>query len=206
MLSPNATPSSAISETLDLGALLGQIHAFELIGGRCSAAQAASLRRLRDDKGFRRVTRRRREFCSRYLKMTGRQADKIIRLWEELGAAYFDLAQFTRISPEAYRAIAPAIRDGTLRLDGEVIPLTGENARRVAVAVAELRRRVTRDPARQLPVHQRIARIEQRATLLIGELREISRRERCGENWLLVTNTVERLRTALQRIEAENGM
>jgi len=42
--------------------------------------------------------------------MTGRQADKIIHLWEELGADHFDLARLTRISPETYCAIAPAIR------------------------------------------------------------------------------------------------
>lgn len=105
MPNPNAEPPAAVAETLDLGSILGQHQAFELIGGRCSAAQATSLRQLREDKKFRPVTRRWREFCLRYLKMSGRQADKIIRLWEELGAGYFELARFTRISPETYRAV-----------------------------------------------------------------------------------------------------
>lgn len=52
---------------------------------------------------------------------------------------------------------------------------------------------------RQLPVHRGIA------ALLVSEPREISRRERCSENWLLVTGVASRLRAALHRIEIENG-
>ncbi len=88
MQSLSATPPPEVAETLDLGSLLGQLQAFE--------------------------PQRWREFCLRYLKMTGRQADKIIQLWEELGAGYFDLARLTPVSPETYRAIAPGIRDGVL--------------------------------------------------------------------------------------------
>jgi hypothetical protein len=206
MQKQNAEPPATISETLAVGTLLGQHQALELIAGRCSAAQAASLRQLRDDKTFRRVTRQWRAFCPRFLKISGRQADRIIRLWEELGASYFDLAQLTPISAETYRAIAPAVRDGALHYNGEAIALTSENSGRVGAAIAELRRRVCRHPAPQLPMHQRIAELEKRAVLLASELHEISRKERCGENWLAFMGVLSRLSAAIRRIEAENDL
>jgi hypothetical protein len=206
MRSLSATPPPEVAETLDLGSLLGQFQALELISGRCSAAQAASLRQLREGKTFRRVTQRWREFCWQYLNMTGRHADKIIQLWEELGAAYFELARLTPVSPETYRAIAPAIRNGVLHCNGEAIELSSGNSRRVAIAVAELRRRTSPKAARCLPMHRRIAAVEKRATLLVAELAEISRKERYGENWLLFTGVLSRLSAALRRIEAENEL
>jgi len=202
----NIEPPAEVSETLELGSLLGQHLAFELIGGRCSAARAASLRQLREDKTFRRVALRWREFCPRYLKMSGRQADKIIHLWEELGAGYFELAQLTPVSPETYRAIAPAIRDGALHCNGEAIELNGTNALRVAAAVAELRRRASHNPGPYIPMHRRIAALDRRAALLVAELGEISRKERCGENWLFFTGVLSRLSVAIRRIEAENSL
>ena len=45
----------------------------------------------------------------------------------------------TRVSPETFRAIAPAIQDGALHYQGEVIALNPENSHRVAAAVAGLR-------------------------------------------------------------------
>jgi hypothetical protein len=205
MSNRSTEPPAEVADTLDLGSILGQLQSFELIGGRCSAAQAASLRQLREDKTFLRVTRQWRKFCPRYLKMGGRQADRIIQLWQELGAGYFDLARLTRISPETYRAIAPAIRDGAIHCNGEAIELSGGNSRRVAAAVVELRRRICPNPAPYLPMHRRIAALDKRAMHLVAELTEVSRKERCGENWLLFTAVLSRLSAALRRIEAENA-
>ena len=81
-----------------------------------------------------------RDFCSRYLRMSGSQADKIIHLWEEFGEGFFKVAQLTRISPQTYRAIAPAVREEALHLNGEVIELRVENSRQLAEAVARHRR------------------------------------------------------------------
>ena len=41
-----------------------------------------------------------KEFCPKFLKMTSNHADRIIRLWQEFGAGYFELAQLTRVSAE----------------------------------------------------------------------------------------------------------
>src|SRR5690349_25180288 len=97
---------------LDLGSVMGQCHTFGAIAGLCSAAQAATLKRLREERCYLRVSANWRAFCTDYLKMSQTQADHIIQLWDEFGAGYFELAQLTRISPATYRAVAPTIHNG----------------------------------------------------------------------------------------------
>jgi hypothetical protein len=166
----------AVDEMLDLGMILGQNQAFGFLAGRCSAAQAETIRRLRNEKLYKRVTEHWKEFCPRYLKMSGTQADSIIRLWEEFGAGYFEIAQLTRVSPETYRAVAPAVENGVLSLNGEQIELTIENSRKVAAAVSEVRRSLpAKKPAADLPVIERIDRLDQLCTAIIDEFAGIKR-------------------------------
>ena len=58
---------------------------------------------IRNDKLYNGRTEHWGDFCTRYLKMTKQNADRIIRLLEEFGPGYFQLSQITRISPETYR-------------------------------------------------------------------------------------------------------
>ncbi|MGO9439047.1 MAG: hypothetical protein ACLPXM_00715, partial [Terriglobales bacterium] len=85
---PHSTDTPAPANPLELGSILGQSQAFGLVAGHCSAAQAACLHPLRTTREFRRVTGCWRDFCSCHLGIDGRNADKIIRLWEEFGATY----------------------------------------------------------------------------------------------------------------------
>ena len=191
---------------LDVGIALGQNQAFGIISGRCSAAQAAGLRRLREEKNYKRCTPHWEDFCPNYLKISRSEADKIIRLWEEFGAGYFEVSQLTRISPETYRAIQPVVKEGALHFDGEALELHVENSRKIAAAVAELRRRASGKKSARPEMHQRLAELDKRCTALILELQEISQKERHGENWLQFTRVLERLFSALQRINTENGL
>jgi hypothetical protein len=138
----------------------------------------------------------------------GQLADKIIRIWEEFGAGYFELAQLMRISPDDYRAIEPAVRDGALHHNGEAIGFDPENSRKLVAAVSELRH--SAKPAKKAPrhreMHERIADLDRRCTWIIGEFEEIARKERCGENWLLFARTLTRARAELSRIERENDL
>ena len=97
--------------------------AFGLIAGRCSAAQAEGIRRLREQKLYKRCTEKWEDFCQKYLKMSRAEADRTIKLLEEFGATYFELSQLTRVSPETYRLIAPQIENGVLHHNGEAIEL-----------------------------------------------------------------------------------
>src|SRR5581483_12442519 len=124
---------------IDLGRLIGQSEALNIVAARCSAAGAELLRQLREGKDYGECDTW-EEFCPRYLHMSKDNANKIIRLLDEFGAKYFEISQLTRISAETYRAIAPAIQDGALHSNGEAIALVPENAKRVAAAVAEMRR------------------------------------------------------------------
>jgi hypothetical protein len=196
---------------LDLGVALGQSQTFSLVAGRCSAAQAATLLSLRQEKKYLKCASNWREFCTRYLHMSGSEADKIIRLWEEFGPAYFELAQLIRISPESYRAIEPAVKEGALQHDGEVIEFDAENSRKLAAAVAELRgAEAVKKPTRKAPPHiephDRIADLDRRCSGIIMEFQEISRKERSGENWILFTRALVRVCSELSRIERENGL
>jgi hypothetical protein len=201
-----AGPPVDDTELLDLGVALGQNQAFGRIAGRCSASQAAGLRRLREEKKYKRCTPHWEDFCPNYLKISRAEADRIIRLWEEFGAGYFEVAQLTRISPETYRAIEPVVKEGALHFDGESLELDGENSRKVASAVAELRRRASARKSAQPEMHHRLAELDRRCTAMILEFDDISRKERHGENWLQFTRVLERLFSALQRISTENGL
>ena len=71
--------------------------------------------------------------------MSRTQEDRVIGQIEEFGPEYFELTQLTRIAPEVYRAIAPAVKDGHIHWQNEAIALLPENSEKVAAAVAGLR-------------------------------------------------------------------
>ena len=205
---------------LELGVALGQNHAFALVAGRCSAAQAQGLKRLRDEKLYKRCEERWNDFCPRFLKISRVEADRIIHLWEEFGPAYFELSQLTRISPETYRAIAPAVKDGALHFNGEQIPLRYDNAHRVAAAVAEMRSalpkketspelrslvRELREGLRDIDMTERIVELDKCCTAVIEEFREIGRRD-LGLSRGLLQSSLNRVQEELGRVALETGL
>jgi hypothetical protein len=197
---------------LDLGVLLGQNHAFAIIAGRCSAAQAAGLFALREQRVYRACSPSWKEFCVNFLKISRGEADKLIRLWEQFGAGYFEVAQLTRISAETYGAIASSVHNGALHFNGEPIELVPQNCRKVAAAVAELRgalparRPAKKKPPRPLEMHERIAELDKRCTAILEDFDDISRKERNGENWLKFTATLAHMHSRLARLALENGL
>ena len=210
------TPDDAVM--LELGMALGQTHAFGLVAGRCSAAQAQGLRRLREEKLFKRCTEKWEDFCPRYLKMSRSEADRTIKLWEEFGPAYFELSQLTRVSPETFRAIAPAIQDGALHYNGEAIELNSENARKVATAVAELRSAIPkRSPEHQQIMEElrqlghetnlgdRIVKLEKCGTALAAEFQKIGSDQGLGITRMLFNSALASVREQLGRVAAVNG-
>src|SRR5437016_2460935 len=103
------TNVAASPDGFDLGEWLGRRQAFGMIAGRCSAAEAECLRRIREEKLYLARVPDWEEFCGRYLNMSRRNADRVIGYLEEFGPSYFQLSQVTRISPDVYRAIKPEI-------------------------------------------------------------------------------------------------
>jgi len=187
---------------LTLGVALGENVAFGVVSGRTAAAQAACLQRVREEKLFQALEPTWEQFCPKYLRISRAEADRTIRLWEEFGSGYFEMAQLTRISPETYRAIAPAVKDGALHVEGEAIELNAENSRKVAAAVSRLRRAIPGRTASRNPIED----LHRRSIALVQEFEEIVRKERDGENWPRLTATLQLLRSELARIAAENGV
>jgi hypothetical protein len=198
---------------LELGFTLGQSHTFGLVAGRCSAAQAEGLRRLREEKLYKRCCQKWEDFCPMYLKMSRSEADRTIKLLEEFGPAYFELSQLTRISPETFRAIAPAIENGVLHHHGDAIPLNNENSRKVAAAVAEMRSAIPKkvtgfsdlerelsDSCHQADVQERIQKLARCCFRIVAEFDKICRDQRLGVTRIYFCNTLTRVRDEIARL------
>jgi hypothetical protein len=131
--------SAEAAGSFELGTILGQRKAFSVVAGRCSAAEAAAIRRLREERLYQASKLTWRQFCPHHLGMSRSQADHVIQLLEEFGPEYFEVTQLTKVPTEAYRAIAPAVKDGHIHWQSEAIALLPENSEKVAAAVAGLR-------------------------------------------------------------------
>jgi len=137
---PRAAIHTPSGEVLELGTWMGRKQAFAEIAGRCSAADAECLRRLRNQKQYRRLKLTWREFCKHHLGISRSAADQVIQRLEEFGPAYFVLAQATGIKPEEYRRISSAVHGQNLLHAGEEIPINADNAPRLNGAIEALRR------------------------------------------------------------------
>jgi len=111
-----------------------------MVAGRCTAAQALGLKRLREKKLHKPYAETWEDFCRMHLKISETEANHIIHLLDEFGPDY--LSALTPISPETYRAIAPIVKDGTLDFDGQAVALRPENSREVTAAVAKMHRSI----------------------------------------------------------------
>ena len=147
---PAPETANAASDAVDLGRWLGRREAFSLVAGRCSGAEVESLRQIRDRRLYLAVARSWDEFCAKHVGASRRNIERSLRLLEEFGPAYFQVAQMAHIGPEEYRAIAAHVDEGGVRLDGATVALLPENSGHVAAAVGELLRRAA-PPAAPAP-------------------------------------------------------
>jgi hypothetical protein len=202
---PDIELSEDRTELLAVGVALGQNQSFGLVAGRCSAAQAASLARMRAEKHYLQCAPNWRTFCTTYLKISGAEADRIIRNWEDFGAEYFELSQMIRISPERYRAIEPAVKDGALHHNGEAIEFDAANRRRLAIAVSELRAaKPPKKPSRERTPGQRIAEVNRLRARIIADLEELFRLDLRGETMSQLRDALCELLNEGYRLEKEN--
>jgi hypothetical protein len=174
MHSPITDLPPEIADVLQAGMVLGQNQSFALVAGRCSAAQAEALLRLRESKCYLRLAKTWKEFCPRFLNMSSSQVDRIIHCWQEFGAGFFELQKLVSISPGVYRAIEPSIREGALHFDNEIIELDPENSQKVVAAVAELRRSLpAKEPPAPPTLEESLCDLDKRSAALIAEFRRI---------------------------------
>jgi len=134
------TKNKKADKAVDLGKWLGRRQAFALVAGRCSAADAECIRRMREERNYRALAPNWDEFCKDQLGISRAWADRIIQHLNEFGPAYFLLAQVVKMTPDEFRKIRGAVRGQALLHAGEEIPIESENAGRLAAAIEELRR------------------------------------------------------------------
>lgn len=212
-----ATRASGDDASLELGKVLGQSIAFGIIAGRCSAAQAAAIRKAREEKIHARFGLTWREFCPKHLKMSGAQADLFVRLLEEFGPVYFEHTQSVRISAKVYRQVAPFIQDKTLHYGEEVLELNPVNVRKVAEAVCEPQRKLPA-PAGTAPEEtaaapafaDRLTALERHIAETVAEFREVAKAAREVTPPAVAESRFRgallHMTTELKRVGLENGV
>ena len=137
------------ASSIELGRWLGRRDAFAAVAGKCSAAEAESLRKIRSERLYLQLDSSWEGFCKNRLGVSRRHVDRILRLLDEFGPAYFLVAQMTHVTPDEYRAIAPHVSAEGVRLDGAVVALLPENSQQVSAAIADLIER--EKPAKSKP-------------------------------------------------------
>jgi len=168
----------------ELNQLLGERRAFSRVADSCSAADAQCLRRMRDERMYKSKGVNWPQFCTQYLDISKTEANRIIQRFEEFGESYFDVSRIVRISPEGYRAIAPAVKDKAIEWNGETIALVPENSHRIAAAVQALRQAAATKPAKPAieaaaDPAQRIDELQKQANGIAAELRQLCHSAKC---------------------------
>jgi len=139
ILDNHRPPAPAGWSPFELGAWTGKSQAFDFIERHCSAAEARCLKQIRESRSYESLGVTWEEFCSQHAQISRSRADKLIHKLDEFGESYFQLADITPISAESFRQIAAAVTPEGLEIEGEVIPITQENAMRIRQAVQSLR-------------------------------------------------------------------
>ncbi|HLH18602.1 MAG TPA: hypothetical protein VKX45_15390 [Bryobacteraceae bacterium] len=184
------TKSSATE--IEVAKMLGARQAFGLVAGRCSAADAAILRNIRDNKKYLSFAPNWADFCEEHLRMSKSNANRLIRLLSELGPAYFTMAQLTGITPDEFRRLAPSVKDNALEFRGEAIALIEENAGRLTEAVGALRQAEEPEAPASDPHRAKLDRIEDTMLKSLKLLLELASDKEAQPRATAVMETINR--------------
>jgi len=208
------SPTKNSGILFDLGIQTGRGQAFGLVGNGCYAAQARCLKEIRDSEAYKQCNLSWADFCDRHVGVARRQADQIINQLEEFGETYFRLAEILKISPQTYRQLngAGVIKNDALEIDGELVPLTPENAPRIKAAVTALRRDLELARKRPVkPVYPSLSYLNYTFLGYYDMLEEIlehrSNKEQfaeLGQEIIFSIRKLEGLRDRIERIQAPN--
>jgi len=132
------------TQSIELGTWLGRGQAFGVIANGCKAAQAECLRQIHDSETYKLTGLTWDDFCPQFAGVSRQRADDIIKNLNEFGKTFFDLSEVVRISPEAYRKIQKKIKDQSIEIGAELVPIIPENAARIRRAVHDARKEAKR--------------------------------------------------------------
>jgi hypothetical protein len=152
MSTENITVPSTGPLEIALGRWIGRREAFALVAGRCTAADVASLKRMRDEGLHKIVNCTWAQFCTRHLHVSRRSADRLIGFLDEFGPAYFHITQLAHIAPNDYRQIKQHVSDEGINMDGKMVALLPENSGHLSAAIRELLSRIEHDAREGQPL------------------------------------------------------
>lgn len=155
----------------DLALWVGRHQAFGLIASKCAAADAHSLREIRDRRLYRSLGLDWKEFCTLHAGICYKTADNIISRLAEFGETYFNLSQIVAIQPADYRTIAPAIENNAVEFEGTSIPIDREHTEALLEAVRSLRKQADKAQRDASPVASVDGRLDQIFGRIDGMLR-----------------------------------
>ncbi len=160
---------------LAAGAAVGRQQAFAVIATKCSAAQAITLKQIKesgcyDDLGF-----TWQEFCPEFFGITQVTADRNIKQLAEFGEAWFRLGQLARITEPEFRRIASQVTSEAIEFEGESIPLTPETAPRIRQAVRALRSQLRNAQSHFPPRSDTVSQIQTRLDALHSDMKHLDR-------------------------------
>ena len=150
---------------IDAGAWVGRQQAFAVIASQSHAAQALSLKHVKQSRWYQQLSLTWEEFCLEYAGISRTRADNVIRQLDEFGESYFRLSEIARISPQTYRRIAGCVHGGVIEIDGRKLALTQENALKIRAAIQTLFSKLRPQPNPKAP-----RRPERRATQQAREI------------------------------------
>jgi len=191
-------------QVLELGIMLGQRRAFGMVAGRCSAAQAECLRKVRDEKTYLKFAANWAEFCQQHLKITKRTADRAIALLKKHGTLYFETAALTGITPAEFERIEHAIQRDGIHVGSDVIALIPENAARAVDAIARLQadEAAAQSAGPAAPAEEQIRELEKRAVQLCASFHKTARAtDPMERQWLI--GTIKKVQQMINRLELE---
>ncbi len=161
-------------EWMEIGAWIGRQQAFGAIANNCSAAQALSLKQVKQSGVLEQLGLTWEEFCNQHAGISRVHADRVIQQYNEFGENYFRLSALARISSETYRRVAGRIEGDTIEIAGEKLALTPENAPRIRAAIQSLRvelRQARRHPKYSAP---QVGELEIRLNILLDDARRLT--------------------------------
>jgi len=157
-------------DLVDVGAWIGRQQAFAVIANKCSAAQALSLKQVKETRLFEQLGLNWDEFCRDHAGISRTNADTLIRQLDEFGEAYFRLSEIARISPETFRHIADQVDDQGIEIDGEKLALIPDNAPRIRTAIRTLRAQLRQARAAQVQSNPGVTQFQIRLDALLEEV------------------------------------
>jgi len=196
---PETLVAAVPPDAFDLGHWLGMRRAFGIMAGKASVADVECLRRIRNERLYVVRSHSWAEFCDRQLGASKTNINRLIFYLEKFGPEFFALTNLTHIPAEAYRIVAPHVKEEGLEFDGEVIALSTPNVPRLTEAVAELRCRAGSRPPRRSQREDPYRAIERLVDDLIRRVDALPARL-AAENEIALGIQMRRLRDRLERV------